>query len=148
MLMGFSGAAQAQSISAANPAGIAAAMKGAGFRADVDTDDVGDPRIITELNGWEVYILFYGCDEERHDRCDSLQLSTGFDRQTPMDPAKALDISKRWRFLATSLDDTGDPYLRWDIITDSGIPQAVFLHALRRYAEVLDSASEVIFADE
>jgi hypothetical protein len=142
------GTAHAQSITAANPAGIAAAMKGAGYTADVDTDNVGDPRITTELNGWQVRILFYGCDEQTHGGCDSVQLSTGFDRTNAMDPSRALSIAQRWRYVAVSLDDEGDPYLKWDIVTDKGIPQSVFLNALKRYGDVLESASEIIFEDE
>lgn len=140
--------AHAQTVTAANPAGIASAMRESGYEAEIDTDNVGDPRIKTELNGWEAFILFYGCDEETHANCDSVQFSTGFDRETPMEPDRALAIAYRYRFLAVSLDDEGDPYLKWDIITDKGIPKSVFLHSLRRYSEVLDSAAKIIFEDE
>ena len=140
--------AQAQTVTAANPAGMASAMRANGYKAEIDTDSVGDPRIKTDLNGWEVFILFYGCDADTHDACDSVQFSTGFDRATPMAPDRALAIAYKYRFLAVSLDDEGDPYLKWDIITDKGLPQSVFLHSLKRYSEVLDSASAIIFEDE
>lgn len=135
-------------MTAANPVGMASAMRDNGYTVEMDTDTVGDPRIKTDLNGWESFILFYGCDEETHGDCDSIQFSTGFDRTTPMEPDRALAIAYKYRFLAVSLDDEGDPYLKWDIITDKGIPQTVFLHSLKRYSEVLDSAAEIIFEDE
>jgi hypothetical protein len=144
----FSGAAQAQSVTAGNPKALAAAMKSAGYEAELTTDSVGDPMIETELNGWEVQVLFYGCDEETHKGCDSVQFSTGFDRKSPMDPVRAIEISRQWRFLAVSLDEEGDPYLRWDVLTADGIPQSVFMTAFRRYGESLDDAAEIIFEDE
>lgn len=145
-----SGAAQAQSqtVSAANPKGLLNAITSAGYEATLSTDKVGDPMIETELNGYNVTVLFYGCDEKTHRNCDSVQFSTGFDRKTPMDPMKALDIAREWRFLAVSLDDEGDPFLRWDILTGAGIPQSVFMSAFRRYGETIESAAETIFEDE
>lgn len=142
------GTAQAQSVTAADPEGLVTAMKSAGYSAELTTDQVGDPMIKTELNGSQVSILFYGCDEETHAGCDSLQFSTGYDRETPMDPIRALEIARKWRFLAVSLDDDGDPYLRWDIYTADGIPQSVLMAALRRYGESLDDAADIIFEDE
>ncbi len=147
-LLASATSAQAQMVSAADPQGMAAVLSEAGYTTEVDVDDVGDPRIVIELNGWGSSILFYGCDEVTHDGCDSIQLSTGFDRETPMDPATALEVALRWRYVAVSLDEDGDPYLRWDIVTQDGIPQAVFLDAVRRYADNLDVAAEMIFADE
>ncbi|NCP13558.1 MAG: YbjN domain-containing protein [Sphingomonadales bacterium] len=144
----FAGAGQAQTVTAANPEGLQAAMKSAGYEGELTTDQVGDPMIKTEINGWSVAILFYGCDEESHQDCDSVQFSRGFDRKTAMDPARALEIASKWRFLAVSLDEEGDPYLRWDIVTADGIPQSVFMTAFRLYGESLDDAAEIIFEDE
>lgn len=144
----FAGTAQAQSVTAENPRGMLNAITAAGYEAKLTTDSAGDPMIDTKLGGYRVSVLFYGCDESTHLGCDSVQLSTGFDRKTPMAPARALNIAREWRFLAVSLDDEGDPYLRWDIFTGSGIPQSVFMTALRRYGETLEDAGEIIFADE
>lgn len=144
----FAGPVQAQTVSAMDPEGLQAGMKLAGYKAELTTDQVGDPLIKTEINGWNVSILFYGCDEESHKNCDSVQFSTGFDRKTAMDPTRALEIAGKWRFLSVSLDDEGDPYLRWDIFTAEGIPQPVFMTAFRRYGESLDDAAEIILEDE
>jgi hypothetical protein len=144
----LAGAAQAQTVTANNPEGLLAAMKSAGYEAELTTDQLGDPMIKTEISGWEVSVLFYGCDAETNTGCDSVQFSTGFDREKAMDPVRALEIARKWRFLAVSLDEDGDPYLRWDIFTADGIPQSVFMAAFRRYGESLDDASEIIFEDE
>lgn len=144
----FSGNAQAQSVTAGNPDGMLAAIKSAGYEATLTTDQVGDPMIETKVNGWNVSVLFYGCDETTRQGCDSVQLSTGFDRKTPIDPVRALEISRKLRFFAVQIDEEGDPYLRWDILTADGIPQSVFMSALRRYGETLDDAAEIIFEDE
>jgi len=141
----FAGTAQAQTVSASNPKGMLNAITAAGYEAELTTDKVGDPMIETKLNGYNVIVLFYGCDEKSHKNCDSVQFSTGFDRDTPMDPVKALNIAREWRFLAVSLDDEGDPYLRWDVLTAGGIPQSVFMAAFRRYGETIESAADMIF---
>lgn len=148
LAVSFAGTAQAQTVSASNPKGLLSAIKAAGYEAELTTDKVGDPMIETTLNSYKVIVLFYGCDEKSHKNCDSVQFSTGFDRETPMDPVKALNIAREWRFLAVSLDDEGDPYLRWDVLTAGGIPQSVFMAAFRRYGETIESAAEMIFEDE
>jgi hypothetical protein len=148
LALGVAGTAQAQTVSAANPKGLLKAITSAGYEAELSTDKVGDPMIETTLSGYKVIVLFYGCDEKTHKGCDSVQFSTGFDRETPMDPVKALAIAREWRFLAVSLDDEGDPYLRWDVLTAGGIPQSVFMAAFRRYGETIESAADMIFEGE
>lgn len=138
--------AQDAMVSASNPAGIAQAMRDAGYTADVGLDSVGDPQIKTKLGNWSTTILFYGCSGGKN--CDSVQFSTGFDRKRPMKPADALAVALQYRYAALSLDNEGDPYLRWDIITEGGISKNVFLSSLRRYSSILDQASEKIFAGE
>ena len=135
-------------VTARDPQGLLQVLKDAGYDPELDTDPTGDPKIYVELNGWNSQIYFYGCDENTHDGCDAIQLSASFVRKKPMKLAKALKISERYRYLSVFLDNEGDPYLQWDIVTLDALPQAVFLASLRRYGEVLDGAAELIFEDE
>src|SRR3546814_8791257 len=59
-------AAPAGSVSAADPGAIAEVLEFAGYKAIIETDDLGDPMIKTELGGWPTTIYFYGCDETTH----------------------------------------------------------------------------------
>ena len=75
-------------------------------------------------------------------------MQTGFDRKEPWSAEAALQISEKYRFVSVWLDDEGDPYVRWDIVTGGGIPTKVFLQALREYTLALQNASNLVFAEE
>lgn len=135
-------------VTANSPQGIAAIMELAGYDVELDTDSVGDPMIKTELAGWEARIVFYGCDEETHDGCDSLQLTAGFDRAKPWTAEEAIQISSKYRFASVWLDEEGDPFIQWDIVTADGIPAKVFLRSIREFTQAITNATELIFAEE
>lgn len=142
------GAAHAQSLSASDPAGIVTALKDAGYSPSLDKDSYGDPIIGFELAGYDTEMMFYGCDEETHDRCDSVQLRAGFDREQPWTATEALKISKAYRFVSIWLDEDGDPWVQWDIVTGQGIPAPVFLKAIESFGETLEDTAEMVFKDE
>ncbi|UVI38686.1 YbjN domain-containing protein [Qipengyuania spongiae] len=146
--VGLAHPAHGQTVTAGDPDGMVDVLTDAGYDASLETDDYGDPKIVTEAGGWPTSIVFYDCDENTHDGCGSVQFVTGLDRRDPMRPEDALAISQRFRFLAVSLDEEGDPFLHWDVITDEGVSAATFLKAFRRFGETVNDASEVIFAEE
>lgn len=152
MLALFAASAQAadpaNTVSAGDPGSIVGLLDFAGYDASIAVDDIGDPMISTEMGGWPVTIYFYGCDENTHQGCDSLQLSAGFDREEPWNAQAAIEIAKNFRFASVFLDEEGDPYVRWDIFTGEGIPSKVFLQSLRAYTQTLQDASELTFAEE
>lgn len=139
---------KAETLSAQKPAGIVIALLNAGYDATLETDDFDDPLIKFEGQGYKYDMLFYGCDESTHDKCDSVQLRVGFDRAKPWTPAEAMKISREYRYTSIVLDDEGDPYLLWDIVTGAGIPAAVFLDSVARFEENAELAAEKIFAEE
>lgn len=138
------------SVSAADPEGMVRALRYAGYPVELDTDGIGDPMIKIEFSGWPGAVFFYGCEEGTHDGCDSVQLKVGFDRAEPMPLRLALDLAKDERFFSVHIDDEGDPWLEWDIVTGNGegIPAPVFLKAVNYFAMQVDAASDRIFAEE
>src|SRR3546814_3621174 len=100
-------AAPAGSVSAAGPGAIAEVLEFAGYKAIIETDDLGDPMIKTELGGWPTTIYFYGCDETTHQGCDALRLEAGFDRATPWNGDESMKIAEKFRFAAVYLDKEG-----------------------------------------
>jgi hypothetical protein len=58
----FSAQANATSLTARNPAGIVAALQANGFQAKLDSDDSGNPQIITGTGGSKIMIAFSGCE--------------------------------------------------------------------------------------
>lgn len=135
-------------VSAADPQSVAGALKLAGYEAEVSTDAVGDPLITTELNGWPTAIYFYGCDAQEKNNCDSLQFSVGFDRAEAWDAAEAIKMPERYRFAAVRLDEEGDPFVEWDIVTGDGISTGTFLMSVRYFTQSIDNISDEVFAAE
>lgn len=137
-------------VSAANPEGIVELLRFAGYGAELGTDDFGDPQIDTEFGGLFGVVMFYGCDEETHRRCASVQLRVGLDRAEPMTVEFLHDEFGNDRFYAVHLDEEGDPWFNWDIVTGTGegIPAPVFLLALNEFSTQVEAASDVVFAEE
>lgn len=147
----FPAASQAPSarVSAADPEGMAEVLRFAGYPAKLVTDDYGDPQIDTEFSGWDGAIMFYGCDEDTHTGCDSIELRVGFDRAEPM-TLELLNEVATSRYIAAFLDDEGDPWINWDIVTGNGegIPAAVFMQSVNEFASGVETAADVVFAEE
>lgn len=135
-------------VTAKNPQGIVRALEAAGYEATLEVDGQGDPMIATELSGWSARIYFYGCDETTNAGCDSVQFSAGFDRKQPWTAADALTLSAKYRFASVRLDDEGDPYIMWDVITGDGIPAKVFLSSVLHFSDAIDNVVSVVFAGE
>lgn len=135
-------------VTAKDPETIRSAMQYAGYPVEIAKDEFEDPIIYTQMGGWNGSILFYGCDAETKDQCDSVQLRAWFDRETPMPAEKINEVTKTTRFLSMAIDDEGDPYVSWDIMMDDGIPASVFLKSLDKFGWALNDASDIIFADD
>lgn len=139
---------QPEMVTAKNPAELTMVMMNAGYDVELTVDGIGDPLIATEIVGMPLRVYFYGCDEETNDNCDTLQLSTGFDRQEPWTRGEALTISEQLRFASVRLDDEGDPFISWDIVTGDGIPATVFLQSLEHFGRTVDLTAQIVFAEE
>ncbi|WP_010142148.1 YbjN domain-containing protein [Oceanicola sp. S124] len=134
--------AEAGLVSAADPAGMAQALQDLGYRAELDTDGVGDPMIRSASSGTGFNIYFYGCVENAG--CDSIMLSSGFDLTEGLEPAKINAWNQESVVASAYLDDEGDPYLQHYILTRSGIPLEVFEYALGEWEYALGDFLEFI----
>lgn len=134
-------------VSANNPEGVAAALRYVGYPTEMGADQLGDPMITTEFAGYKGNVFFYGCDEETHTGCDTLQLMVGLDSDTPPDPAVITGFMNEQRYVPAYLDDEGGPWIHFDIVTLDGIPAPVFLKSVDGYAWSLAAAAEVVWPD-
>ena len=140
--------ANPRTVTAADPATVVSALEMAGYRAELTSDNIGDPKVVTKLSGREVQLFFYGCDSDTHEGCDQLQFMVGFDSEQPLDAAKVERFMHDRRFAGMSLDEEGDPWLSWDLVTGTeGIPAAVFLQSVRMFAEGVGAAELMIWPD-
>ena len=137
-------------VSAAIPEGMVQVLRFAGYPAELDTDNYGDPLIETEFAGWSGSIIFFGCDEDTRTECDSVQLRAGFDRAEPMPFDLLHDAVANGRYVAVHLDDEGDPWAHWDIVTGSGdgIPASVFMKSVNSFAMRIGTVADIVFAEE
>ena len=148
---GLAGQASAQTgtpmVGAHDPESVVAALKNAGYKAELGTDNNGDPKITSEFASMVSYIYFYGCHEAKD--CTSLMFTTGFDSETPWKPEDALAINENIRFASTWLDKDGDPWISWDVVTGlDGIPAGAFTYGVRKYEISVDEVADRAFAEE
>jgi len=135
-------------VTASDPDGVVSAMAYAGYEATLGTDAYGDPKIDGSFGGWSGSVWFYGCDELTNDGCTSLQLVVGFDRKDPMPLEMLNDISSSQRFVSIYLDEEGDPWLKWDIVTEEGIPAGVLNSSLQQYSQQVAAIADLVFEAE
>ena len=135
-------------VTASNPEGVVAAMTYAGYEAALGTDAYGDPKIDGSFGGWSGAVWFYGCDELTNEGCTSLQLVVGFDRKNPMPLETLNEIASSQRFVAIYLDEEGDPWLKWDIVTEEGIPAGVLNSSLQQYSQQVAAIADLVFEAE
>lgn len=148
LMVPASAQAAAETARASDPQGLVAILDAAGREPKLSKDDGGDPLIELDLDGYKGLLMFYGCDEQTHDKCESLQLQAGLDSEQPLAAETALSISRQYRFSSVHLDDEGDPWIKWDIITGKGIPSEVFLESVTSFSDVVSSAADIVFAEE
>jgi hypothetical protein len=135
-------------VTASDPDGVVSAMAYAGYEATLGTDAYGDPKIDGSFGGWSGSVWFYGCDELTNDGCTSLQLVVGFDRKNPMPLETLNEIASSQRFVAIYLDEEGDPWLKWDIVTEEGIPAGVLNSSLQQYSQQVAAIADLVFEAE
>lgn len=104
-------------VDAGDPEKLVSIIRSLGYRAELETDNVGDPLIRSSVGGTRFAIIFYGCDEATHDNCKLLLYKVGYDLTDGID----LEVVNQWN--ATELvgrayrDDVNDPWLEmsWNL---------------------------------
>lgn len=74
---------------------ISRELQAMGYLSNVDTDDSGDPRVNTKIEGYDWSIYFYDCaaGAARDDRpCTSYQFYSGYTMKQPVSP----DVINKW----------------------------------------------------
>lgn len=97
-----------------------------GYRAQIDTDGVGDPMVRSATDGVNFSIYFYGCERGR---CASIQYSTAFDTKG-MTYAQINQWNTEHRFGRAYLDDEMDPFLEMDLDLERGATTELIAESL------------------
>ncbi len=105
-------------IVATDPAGIAAALQSFGYKAVLETDGNGDPKIRSGAAGSNFSIYFYGCSGGQD--CRSIQLAAGFDLTNGTTLEVVNDWNAKKRYGKSYMDQDADPWLEMDLNLDFG----------------------------
>ncbi|CTQ49872.1 YbjN domain-containing protein [Jannaschia donghaensis] len=101
-------------VAASDPEGVMRAMQQEGYLATMGTDDLGDPKISSKVSESNFSVFFYGCNNATD--CTSIQFSSGYDLDIPMNAKRINDWNRENRFGRAFVDDEGDPFIRMDIV--------------------------------
>ena len=123
-------------VSAADPESVVAALQDAGYKAQMDSADNGDPMIRSAADGTNYRMWFYGCDGN-NSSCTGFNFSAGFD----LPDGTTADVIDNWndgQLLGYgNLDDEQDPYLNYFVVTNGGISKEAFDSILTRWERAI-----------
>ncbi len=116
--------AAGQNVGADDPEALAEIIRDMGYKAAVDVDDLGDPMIRSSVNGSDVYVLFYGCEDGED--CKTLLFRVGYD----LENGTTLDVVNAWNkdklYSRAYLDDEQDPWLEMAVNLFGGVSRENF----------------------
>jgi Putative bacterial sensory transduction regulator len=111
-------------ICASNPTTVVAALQDAGYKAKLDKDSEGDPKVSSSAAGYDFDIYFYGCKANK--LCDSLQFRISFEK----DGANTPELANKWnsgkRFSQAFISDRGAFVADYDVTTAGGLTKPNF----------------------
>ena len=122
-------------VEAARPDSVVAALQAAGYKAVLERDSAGDPKVTSAASGTQFTIFFYGC--ESHTACKSLQLYAGYSMKTKPAVGKMNEWNLGNRFGSAFIDKEGDPNLQWDIVTQGGLSARLFGQIVDRWSSAM-----------
>ena len=129
------GGALAQSVDAADPEGVLAAVRAFGHKARLETDPDGLPVIRARMDDINYAIQFYGCEGTAN--CRQLQLAASFDLEPGLTPEFVNQWNEDWAIGRLSVDQAGDPIFTYFLVTDGGLSPANFRAVLEIWSAAL-----------
>ncbi|MEM7693995.1 MAG: YbjN domain-containing protein [Pseudomonadota bacterium] len=132
----FTTGAAAQSVDAAFPTSLVDALQEMGYRAKLETDSAGDPKIRSTADGSNYIIYFYGCQDNIN--CTGVNFSVGFDLAAGSTFEK-MNEWNRTKLVGTAfLDNEGDPRLNYFVVLRNGISRNTFERVVARWEFALN----------
>ncbi|MFI4936263.1 MAG: YbjN domain-containing protein [Caulobacterales bacterium] len=97
---------------------VAQVLQDKGYKAEVTTDDEGDPKVKSATDGTNFTIFFYGCNHGP--RCASVTFQAAFHVEGGLTAERINDWNKDKRFLKGWLDKVNDPFVEMDLDVEHG----------------------------
>jgi len=124
------------------PQTLVAAIKKAGYPAELGKDSKGSPRINSEANGYKYEIYFYGCTEGN--LCDSVQFYISFNDAL----TNGMELANLWntkkRFLQMAYDENKEIRFSYDVSTIGGITPDNFADILAWWDAMLGEIPDFV----
>lgn len=134
----FAGIAQAQMVTASDPASVAKVLQANGYRAEVTKDDSGDPMIKSASSGTNFLVLFYGCTNNAD--CATVQFFAGYADAENGSVSALNEWNAKNRFGRAYLSDKGAARLEMDVdLDDGGMSTALFEDNLEFWVAIMAS---------
>ena len=138
----------ASMVKASDAPGVLAVLKQAGYKAKLEPRKGEDSSTSIEIitRDGSTFVTFSDCDEAIPDLCETLVLSTNWNRKTPISDSAIAEANLKFKYVSVFRDEDGDPVMQWAILTDvAGIAPPLVLTALQRYHNVVRDFDEVVF---
>lgn len=138
-------------VKATDAPGLLTVLREAGYKAKLKPREGEDSTASIEIatRDGEVFVLFTDCEDAVPDFCDTLVLSTSWDRTIPMSDSAIAEANRTYKYVSIWRDEEGNPVVQWAILTrDSGVASPLFLNALQRYLDIVRDFDEVAFEDD
>ncbi|MCR8724222.1 YbjN domain-containing protein [Frigidibacter sp. ROC022] len=126
-----------------DPVGIQQAMMNAGYRAELTTDDQGNPKIIGTASKSTYWILFLDC--QASSGCLGLEfyVSYSLDRKPTLEQVD--QFNNDFRYIRAFTNKDGQPRMMMDILVrDGGLDKRTFLEYVRLWTVIMPSFEEMI----
>lgn len=136
---------QAQSVTAANPQSVVAALQAAGYRAELTKDESGDPLIKSSSSGTDFLVVFYACT--RNVACKTVQFYAGYADPKNATLARLNQWNAEHRFGRAYLTDKGSARIEMDVDLDAGgMSRALFTDNLQVWTQVMSAFESFIYS--
>ncbi|MEP9401080.1 YbjN domain-containing protein [Sphingomonas sp. VNH70] len=128
------GAQAAEPADLRQPGNVAAALRTAGYKAEVKVNKSGEPYVQSATNGANFTIDFFECDGLKD--CKSFQIWSWYKKDPLLTPALANEWNNRYRFLKVWIDSDGDMREAIDATVVGGMSQAQFAELVDWYTQL------------
>lgn len=130
-------------LEATNPGALAEAMQSSGYRAELTTDDDGDPMIIGTASRSTYWIRFLDCDTPAG--CLAVGFYVSYELQRLPELEAINQFNNDFRYIRAAMDPWEQPTMFMDVLMrDGGISRDAFLEYVRLWHAIVPEFENVI----
>ena len=130
-------------VQANDPVGIQQAMMNAGYRAELTTDDKGNPKIIGTASKSTYWILFLDC--QATSGCLGLEFYVSYSLDQKPSLEQVNQFNNDFRYVRAFTNNEGQPRMMMDIlIRDGGMDTKTYLEYVRLWTVIMPSFEDMI----